>query len=53
MTNRKKGGLGRGLEALFADSAPIYEESTKYEDIKNNDKDRILYINIDDIYELE
>ena len=49
MTNRKKGGLGRGLEALFADSAPIYEESTKYEDIKNDDKDRILYIKIDDI----
>lgn len=52
----KKNGLGRGLDALFADAAPIEEkkESTKNTEntVKKNgtsNEDRILYIDINNI----
>lgn len=43
----KKSGLGRGLDALFADTAPI-NENAQNENIPD-DKDRVLYIDINDI----
>ena len=61
----RKAGLGRGLDALFADAAPIIEEqqekkqetgkadaaglSAEAEKPDRNDRDRILYIDINDI----
>ena len=52
----KKNGLGRGLDALFADAAPVLEEEapkkTKApaaENIGSTDEDRVLYIDINDI----
>ena len=52
----KKNGLGRGLDALFADAAPIVEdESPKKEEPKKtanvaaSEEDRVLYIDINDI----
>lgn len=62
MTTRKKGGLGRGLDALFENAAPIFEEEEKdpgrhpvtgggeppkAED--GGDENRIIYIDINDI----
>ena len=54
----KKSGLGRGLDALFADAAPVEEtrrpsaaygnEGSSYTDAAENE-DRVLYININDI----
>ena len=57
----KKAGLGRGLDALFADAAPIIEEQQSPADEKpkkagskkkaagSEDDDRVLYIDINDI----
>ena len=57
----KKAGLGRGLDALFADAVPIVEEEPAIEEkpkktaakkttaAKADDGDRILYIDINDI----
>jgi len=46
----KKSGLGRGLDALFADSAPIEEETETHKNIDmENDSDRICYIDINEI----
>ena len=54
----KKAGLGRGLDALFADAAPVEEsrrpadayegKSSKAADDTDNE-DRVLYIDINDI----
>ena len=53
----KKAGLGRGLDALFADVAPveekrrpagIYEENSSNADNAENE-DRVLYIDINNI----
>ena len=51
----KKNGLGRGLDALFADAAPINEEevvqvskSSKANDLEASE-DRVMYIDINDI----
>ena len=54
----KKAGLGRGLDALFADAAPVderwrpddanaAEEASKADAAEN--EDRVLYIDINDI----
>ena len=52
----KKRGLGRGLDALFADAAPVLEEENtavidevfeKKEEVDSGD--RVHYIDIDDI----
>ena len=52
----KKRGLGRGLDALFADAAPVLEEENtavidevfeKEEEVDSGD--RVHYIDIDDI----
>lgn len=56
----KKSGLGRGLDALFADAAPIEEqkpaaaapdtEKVKKQEVKSTEpEDRVLYIDINDI----
>lgn len=56
----KKSGLGRGLDALFADAAPIMEEPAAAETPSNvkekkekaasaESEDRVLYIDINDI----
>lgn len=52
----KKNGLGRGLDALFADAAPIVEdESPKKQkskatsNVAASEEDRVLYIDINDI----
>lgn len=50
----KKRGLGKGLDALFADAAPVLEEDQTAEDVtggevSKSDKDRILYIDINEI----
>ena len=54
----KKSGLGRGLDALFADAAPVEETrrpSAAYENEGSSDaggkdnEDRVLYIDINDI----
>ena len=46
----KKSGLGRGLDALFADTAPIIENETEKTINEQDDyKDRVLYIDINDI----
>lgn len=65
MASKKKGGLGRGLEALFADAAPIFEDESEYnaQDDKNvislentavvenleKPLNQIIYIDINDI----
>lgn len=65
MASKKKGGLGRGLEALFADAAPIYEEEkeeirqdekrnstiaeTAIEEDKENPLNQVVYVNINEI----
>ena len=47
----KKGGLGRGLDALFADAVPVYEnedaanDTFKDTDKKANHNDKIVNIN--------
>lgn len=55
---RKKGGLGKGLDALFADAAPVIMEAeqptldlgiTEEATPELDDKDRIIYVNINDI----
>ena len=51
----KKNGLGRGLDALFADAAPINEEKVEISSmtdapkVGSSDEDRVLYIDINDI----
>ena len=49
----KKAGLGRGLDALFADAAPVEEKqvppSSKKEARTSESEDRVLYIDINDI----
>ncbi|MBQ3369848.1 MAG: ParB/RepB/Spo0J family partition protein [Mogibacterium sp.] len=49
----KKAGLGRGLDALFADAAPVEEKqappSSKKEAGTSESEDRVLYIDINDI----
>lgn len=58
----KKSGLGRGLDALFADAAPINEDAApsaeapvkkasakKAKTVEADSEDRILYIDINDI----
>jgi len=60
MIMAKKTGLGRGLDALFADAAPINEETGPAEAVTKKispdpdkgsaeDSDRVLYIDINDI----
>lgn len=54
---RKKGGLGKGLDALFADAAPVIpeveeikvEETPVAEETSVNDSDRVIYVDINDI----
>ena len=52
----KKAGLGRGLDALFADAAPVDEikkpadESKAAKNVDNaENEDRVLYVDINDI----
>lgn len=54
----KKAGLGRGLDALFADAAPVeetrkpagtYGEQASKEETEAESEDRVLYIDINDI----
>ena len=51
----KKAGLGRGLDALFADAAPIDEikrsadKNNEEKSSSGTDEDRVLYIDINDI----
>lgn len=52
MAAGKKGGLGRGLDALFADvsvPAPIEQEKVREEETATQYGDRVTYINIHDI----
>ena len=56
MAATKKGGLGRGLDALFADAVPVSspekEENKQGSDhniIKEISEDAVRYINIHDI----
>lgn len=53
MANKKKGGLGRGLDALFADVAPLMEgkASSVKEDRSSFDdeENRIIYVDINNI----
>lgn len=55
MSNKKRGGLGRGLEALFMDATSIYEEDNAGKDLNRDEakaketKDQIIYIDINDI----
>ena len=44
---KRKGGLGRGLDALFADAAPLFEEDLEQNEEENIDT-KLLYI-IDDV----
>lgn len=44
----KKRGLGRGLDALFADTAPIIENDNTINE-QEDYKDRVLYLDINDI----
>ncbi len=50
---QKKRGLGKGLDALFADAAPVMEEDQSSESTAKeggaNEADRIHYIDINDI----
>lgn len=54
---RKKGGLGKGLDALFADAAPVMpeleeiklEDNKVSEEVKVDDTDRVIYVDINDI----
>ncbi len=46
----KNRGLGRGLDALFADQAPVDRpEEEKYQREEDDSVDRVVYININDI----
>lgn len=48
--SKKNRGLGRGLEALFADQAPVLENaSKKLEETSAENKDSVQYIAIDEI----
>jgi len=50
--SQKKRGLGRGLDALFADAAPVIEEEAPEQESaeeEKSDSDRIVYIDIDEI----
>lgn len=53
MASKRRGGLGRGLEALFLDSTPIYEEEGLDDKAKKEnaigEKEEIIYIDINDI----
>ncbi len=51
MTTRspKNRGLGKGLDALFADQAPVSERKDNGEMQRVDDSDRVLYIDINDI----
>ena len=44
---KRKGGLGRGLDALFADAAPLFEEEAEQNEEENSDA-KLLDI-IDDV----
>jgi len=44
---KRKGGLGRGLDALFADAAPLFEEEAEQNEDENSD-DKLLDM-IDDV----
>ena len=44
---KRKGGLGRGLDALFADAAPLFEEDLEQNEEENIDT-KLLDI-IDDV----
>lgn len=55
---RKKGGLGKGLDALFADAAPVIPEIEEITQEVNtviddktpiDDADRVIYVDINDI----
>lgn len=45
----KNRGLGKGLDALFADQAPVSERGDNGETRRDDDGDRVLYIDIHDI----
>ena len=49
----KKRGLGKGLDALFADAAPVMEDEQTADATSNednaSDQDRIIYVDINDI----
>lgn len=48
----KKNGLGRGLDALFADAAPIQEKLLDEETVANSidaSEDKVIYIDINNI----
>lgn len=45
----KNRGLGKGLDALFADQAPVAERKDNGEMQRADDSDRVLYIDINDI----
>ena len=55
MANKRKGGLGRGLEALFLDATPIYEEESINREIETDTglskskREEIIYIDTNDI----
>ncbi len=55
MANKRKGGLGRGLEALFLDATPIYEDESINREIETetglnkSKREEIIYIDINDI----
>jgi len=44
----KNRGLGRGLDALFADQAPVYNPQKEGEET-NTEQNAVIYININDI----
>lgn len=45
----KKGGLGRGLDALIADTVPVVKEESAGINAKEPDENTIIYVNINDI----
>ena len=56
MAAAKKGGLGRGLDALFADAVPVSDSVKEEKQVKSNREkaedvtgDSVQYINIHDI----
>ena len=42
----KKKGLGRGLDALFADQAPVLEKAEAAEEKQKADENSVVYIGI-------
>ena len=45
----KKGGLGRGLDALIADTVPVVKEERENLETGEPDGNSIIYVNINDI----